>query len=100
MLGVGLWMFLDPSIVKQINVVSVLDNQGNFIKYASYVMMGVGAFVFIVGFLGCCGALTQKMCPLITVSAHGYQAIFIVSSKRQVRDHIKKMYTSKTTLGK
>lgn len=38
------------------------------IEQASYVLIAVGAFMFIVSFLGYCGALRESQCLLTLVS--------------------------------
>jgi hypothetical protein len=35
---------------------------------AVYTVIAIGAFVFLLGFLGCCGACTQNSCMLCAVS--------------------------------
>jgi len=33
-------------------------------KYSAYALIGIGALVFLIGFLGCCGALKENKCLL------------------------------------
>ena len=40
---------------------------GNF-PHAAFLVIGVGVIVFLVGFLGCCGAMTGNYCMLMTFS--------------------------------
>ena len=35
---------------------------------AIYIVIAVGAFVFLLGFLGCCGACTNNQCMIFLVS--------------------------------
>ena len=37
---------------------------------ACYVLIGAGALVIIIGFLGCCGAYKEQVCMLKTVSTN------------------------------
>lgn len=37
-------------------------------NYVLYFLMAVGAVMFIMGFLGCCGAFQESQCMLATVS--------------------------------
>jgi len=62
-LGVGIWMRVDPSITSNLEVLS-LDSNDPLLEYASYVLIGMGGTVFIVGFLGCCGAIKENKCML------------------------------------
>lgn len=42
--------------------------QPGVIEQVSYVMIAIGGFMFIVSFLGYCGALRESQCMLTTVS--------------------------------
>jgi hypothetical protein len=63
LLGVGLWLLLDKSVVEIFKLVA-LDQSDPWLNYAAYVFIGVGVFVFIVGFCGCCGAIKESKCLL------------------------------------
>jgi len=62
-LGIGIWMRVDPSIGNTLELLSV-DSEDPMLEYASYVLIAMGAFVFLVGFLGCCGAIKENKCML------------------------------------
>lgn len=73
MLALGLWMLFDPNISARLSFVGIAGNAadeadgfstGSLLEYAAYVVIAVGAFVFIVGFFGCCGAIKQSKCLL------------------------------------
>ncbi|KAL4225545.1 hypothetical protein ACF0H5_016233 [Mactra antiquata] len=55
-LGVGIWMIVDKNIGSYFEVLN-LDTHDQFFKYAAYILIGLGVFVFLVGFCGCCGAI-------------------------------------------
>ncbi len=57
-------MFVDDDISNYIKVFQAFEDGGAFIRYASIVFICVGAFVLIVGFLGCCGAIKESRCML------------------------------------
>ncbi|KAI8494320.1 Tetraspanin-18 [Branchiostoma belcheri] len=59
LLGVGIWV-----IVAQQSFITLVGDNPLFITGA-YILIGVGAFVFFVGFLGCCGAIKESKCMLI-----------------------------------
>jgi len=63
LIAVGIWIIVDPSIVKILDFV-IEVSQDSLIKYAAYVLIAIGGFVFIVGFLGCCGAIKESKCML------------------------------------
>ncbi|XP_048727431.1 CD9 antigen-like isoform X2 [Ostrea edulis] len=63
LLGVGIWFKVDKNINSYFDVVDV-DTQDPYFDYAVYVLIGFGAFVFLVGFCGCCGAIRESKCLL------------------------------------
>jgi len=58
-LGIGIWLTVDSCILYQ-----VLDETDPVLQYAAYILIAMGCFVFIVGFLGCCGAIKESKCML------------------------------------
>ncbi|XP_078671335.1 tetraspanin-2-like [Branchiostoma floridae x Branchiostoma belcheri] len=58
LLAFGIWLRLDNDIAKIVS----LDLP--WFYNATYVMMGVGGFTMIMGFLGCCGAMKENKCML------------------------------------
>lgn len=56
LLGVGIWMAVDPGAFDGLEASGMDDAMWAAIVYT---MIGVGAFVFLVGFLGCCGATRE-----------------------------------------
>lgn len=67
-LGVGIWVKVDSA-----SLLGILDNiEGTSglsqIVYVSYVLMVVGSVLLVIGFLGCCGAMKESKCMLLTVS--------------------------------
>ncbi|XP_055331360.1 CD9 antigen-like [Paramacrobiotus metropolitanus] len=66
-LGVAIFLRVDPSTQ------SIFDTKesSRIQRYhvATYVLMGVGCLMAVIGFLGCCGALRQSRCMLGTFFA-------------------------------
>lgn len=68
-LGVGIWVKVDSS-----SLLGVLDSvegappQLSQLTSVGYVLIGVGAVLSVIGFLGCCGAIRESRCMLLTVS--------------------------------
>ena len=58
-LGVSLWLLFDSDPYLQTSA----DQKTDY-YLASYILLGVGALVSIMGFLGCCGALTTSRCAM------------------------------------
>ena len=63
-LGVSLWLLFDSSLYLQTSA----DQQTDY-YLATYIILGVGALVTIMGFLGCCGAWKQSAWMLGTFFA-------------------------------
>ncbi|XP_029952713.1 CD9 molecule a isoform X1 [Salarias fasciatus] len=59
-LGVGLWLRLDPSTK------GLFDGPDSpYVFYTGvYILIGAGALMMVVGFLGCCGAIQESPCML------------------------------------
>lgn len=62
-LGIGIWMTVDQSIVDNLKILTVEEDDPT-LQYAAYVLIAMGCFVFLVGFLGCCGAIKESKCML------------------------------------
>uniref|UniRef100_A0A672GDC5 Tetraspanin n=1 Tax=Salarias fasciatus TaxID=181472 RepID=A0A672GDC5_SALFA len=68
-LAVGIWAKVDSSSL--MNILSTgnaeLPDKVFQMDYVSYVFIAVGSVLLIMGFLGCCGAITESKCMLLTV---------------------------------
>uniref|UniRef100_A0A0B7AXM6 Tetraspanin n=1 Tax=Arion vulgaris TaxID=1028688 RepID=A0A0B7AXM6_9EUPU len=71
-LGVGIWILVDPNMKEYMEVIKDASKDGEFLKVAAYILIGFGAFVFLVGFCGCCGAIRSSKCLL------GFYILFLV----------------------
>ncbi|XP_070781022.1 tetraspanin-1-like [Enoplosus armatus] len=66
-LGVGVWVKVDSG-----SLLGLLDNvEGapsglSQLVYVSYMLIAVGAVLLVIGFLGCCGAVKESRCMLLT----------------------------------
>lgn len=69
-LGVGIWILVDPNLQDYQDVIHVTDEE--YFKKAAYILLAFGAFVFLVGFCGCCGAIRNSKCLL------GFYIFFLV----------------------
>ncbi|XP_071962981.1 tetraspanin-18-like [Antedon mediterranea] len=38
---------------------TLLNNDDELLEYSSYILLGAGSFIFIVAFMGCCGAISE-----------------------------------------
>ncbi|XP_057693596.1 tetraspanin-18-like isoform X1 [Corythoichthys intestinalis] len=59
MLSVGVWVVVDPTGFREIMVANPLLFTG------VYVILAIGAMLFLLGFLGCCGAIRENKCLLL-----------------------------------
>lgn len=68
-LGVGVWVKVDSG-----SLLGLLDNAEGVppglsqLVNVSYLLIAVGAVLLVIGFLGCCGAVRESRCMLLTVS--------------------------------
>lgn len=72
LLGVGVWVLVDPTGFREIIAANPLLFTG------VYVILGMGGMLFLLGFLGCCGAIRENKCLLLFVSPNS-ESIFKVS---------------------
>uniref|UniRef100_A0A8B9HH63 Tetraspanin n=1 Tax=Astyanax mexicanus TaxID=7994 RepID=A0A8B9HH63_ASTMX len=59
LLGVGVWMLVDPTDFREIVAANPLLFTG------VYIILAMGGMLFLLGFLGCCGALRENKCLLL-----------------------------------
>jgi len=62
MLGLGIWLAVDPNAFDALNIVGSAGMNDALYSTAVYMMIGIGAGVFLIGFLGCCGAMSNDDC--------------------------------------
>lgn len=68
-LGVGIWVKVDSSsLLGILEKVKDAPPQLSHLTSVGYLLIAVGAFLLIIGFLGCCGAVRESRCMLLTVS--------------------------------
>uniref|UniRef100_UPI0037E82C51 tetraspanin 34a n=1 Tax=Semicossyphus pulcher TaxID=241346 RepID=UPI0037E82C51 len=66
-LGVGVWVKVNSdSFLGILNGVDGAPSGLSELVYVSYVLIGVGVVLVIIGFLGCCGAVKESRCMLLT----------------------------------
>lgn len=68
-LGVGIWVKVDNSSL--LGILEKVDDapaQLYHLNSVGYVLIAIGAFLLVIGFLGCCGAIKESRCMLLTVS--------------------------------
>ncbi|XP_053490667.1 CD82 molecule a [Ictalurus furcatus] len=58
-MGFGLWILLDNQ-----SFIAVLQDSSTELKVGSYIVVGVGGFTMLMGFLGCLGAIYEIRCLL------------------------------------
>lgn len=84
-LGVGIWLRVDSgSFTKFLDLVdpsheasaatnNIIGDSLSYIYTIAYILIGIGSFVFLVGFMGCCGACKEWR-PLLV----GYAICLII----------------------
>uniref|UniRef100_A0A3Q2UA22 Tetraspanin n=1 Tax=Fundulus heteroclitus TaxID=8078 RepID=A0A3Q2UA22_FUNHE len=67
LLGVGVWVKVDSgSLLGLLNQVEDAPDQVYQLFNVGYILIGVGAVLVVIGFLGCCGAIRESKCMLLT----------------------------------
>ncbi|CAH1786586.1 unnamed protein product [Owenia fusiformis] len=95
LLGIGAWARVDQG---KFDI--LLGSE--FSVYAAYILIGVGIFLFIVGFTGCCGAIRESKCLLglyftlvfFTLSVEVAACAFAYIFRHTAQDIIKKKIDS------
>lgn len=65
-LGVGIWVKVDSgSILNYLHMVEDSPMDFSQVLNIGYLMIAIGAFLLVVGFLGCCGAVRENKCMLL-----------------------------------
>ncbi|KAM8940347.1 tetraspanin-18 [Pelodytes ibericus] len=59
LLGLGVWVIVDPTGFREIIATNPLLFMG------AYLVLALGAMLFLLGFLGCCGAIRENKCLLL-----------------------------------
>jgi len=73
-LGTSIWILVDPNVSEYVKVVNEATDSTAF-NTALYLLIVVGVFIFLIGFLGCCGACKESGCMLKSYAA---AMIFII----------------------
>ncbi len=61
---VGIWQYFDDKTRSHLDTFKNLEETHHLMDYLIYGAMIVGAIVFAISFLGCCGALVESKCLL------------------------------------
>ncbi|KAM9302356.1 tetraspanin-18 [Gastrophryne carolinensis] len=59
LLGLAVWVIVDPTDFREIIAANPLLFMG------AYLILALGAMLFLLGFLGCCGAIRENKCLLL-----------------------------------
>ncbi|ETE66149.1 Tetraspanin-1, partial [Ophiophagus hannah] len=63
LLGIGIWVTVDSKSF--LNIFAALSASVLQFVYVGYLLIAIGAVLFLLGFLGCCGAQKESKCLLI-----------------------------------
>nr|AAN64299.1 CD9-like protein [Petromyzon marinus]ADK56110.1 CD9 antigen [Lethenteron camtschaticum] len=96
-LGIALWLRFDS----QTKDIFDLEGSPSTFYTGVYVLMGAGALMMLIGFLGCCGAIQESQCMpgsffvclLVVFAAEIAAGIWGFLSKEQIPQDMKKFYT-------
>ncbi|XP_055965010.1 CD9 antigen [Sorex fumeus] len=95
-LAIGLWLRFDPQTK------SIFEQENNHSRFYTgvYILIGAGALMMLVGFLGCCGAVQESQCMLglffgfllVIFAVEIAAAIWGYSHKDEVINELQKFY--------
>ncbi|XP_066487903.1 CD9 antigen [Tiliqua scincoides] len=94
-LAIGLWLRFDSQTK------DIFDQNTNSTFYTGvYILIGAGALIMLVGFLGCCGAIQESQCMLslfflfllLIFALEVAAAIWGFSNKDKIIEEIQKFY--------
>uniref|UniRef100_UPI00358F4CB1 CD9 antigen-like n=1 Tax=Myxine glutinosa TaxID=7769 RepID=UPI00358F4CB1 len=95
-LGIGLWLRFDNQTKDMFN----LDKAPSTFYIGVYILIGIGALMMLMGFLGCCGAIQESQCMLgsfficllVVFAAEIAAGIWAVLHKEQIPKELKVFY--------
>ncbi|XP_063784572.1 CD9 antigen [Pseudophryne corroboree] len=99
-LGIGLWLRFDNQTK------TIFESDANTSYFTGvYILIGAGALMMLVGFLGCCGAIQESECMLglffafllVIFAIEIAAGIWGFANKDKVVDEIKNFYTEAYT---
>ncbi|KAM4677454.1 CD9 antigen [Discoglossus pictus] len=96
-LSIGLWLRFDSQTRSMFDG----DSNPNSFYAGVYILIGAGALMMLVGFLGCCGAIQESECMLglffafllVIFAIEIAAGIWGFANKDKVVDELKKFYT-------
>ncbi|XP_042326603.1 CD9 antigen [Sceloporus undulatus] len=97
-LAIGLWLRFDSQTK------DIFEHEENNTTFYTgvYILIGAGALIMLVGFLGCCGAIQESQCMLglfftfllLIFALEVAAAIWGFANKTKVADEVKNFYDS------
>lgn len=75
--GFGIYVFVSGGSYGQLGL-------GDSTRMVAYVLIILGSIIMLLGFLGCCGALLENKCMLVTVGLFNLYRLIFVSFTRQL----------------
>uniref|UniRef100_A0A4X1UTH2 Tetraspanin n=1 Tax=Sus scrofa TaxID=9823 RepID=A0A4X1UTH2_PIG len=87
-LAIGLWLRFDS----QTKSIFEQENNNSSFYTGVYILIGAGALMMVVGFLGCCGAVQESQCMLGLVSVPSVHLFSSLISASQVIKEVQDFY--------
>ncbi|NP_001279592.1 CD9 antigen [Callorhinchus milii] len=100
-LAIGLWLRLDP----QTKGMFEIESTPSTFYTGVYILIGAGAVMMVVGFLGCCGAIQESqymlgcfyLCLLVIFAVEIAAGIWGFMNKSKITEELKDFYTATYT---
>lgn len=72
-LGVGIWIVASDAAMATVTTKLHLSVNMDTLLSIGYAVIGIGSFMFLIGFCGCCGAIRESaiMIGVVRISVHG-----------------------------
>lgn len=74
-MGIGIFLLASDTVEKSLSTLIDMSVPIEFVSTAASIMIGVGSFVFVIGFCGCCGAIRESAIMLSIVSLRWYYVV-------------------------
>ncbi|XP_014666148.1 PREDICTED: tetraspanin-9-like [Priapulus caudatus] len=65
LIAVGIWFLVAEENAYILEILGT-SSDDELMTVAAWAVIGIGVLVFVIGFLGCCGAIKESKCMLIT----------------------------------
>ncbi|PVD33362.1 hypothetical protein C0Q70_04616 [Pomacea canaliculata] len=96
-MGIGIFLLASDTVEKSLSTLIDMSVPIEFVSTAASIMIGVGSFVFVIGFCGCCGAIRESAimlsiyiaCMVVVMLGELGAGIYIAVEKGNIENSIR-----------